>query len=120
MLIAYTNYHDPRSENLDLCLIPERPDQYAFPLKVSALRQVENAIIRVSALEGIKVKQEGEATLIVTPVEPAPMFITPSYPDLPGIRIKLAKFIFEPNIVRVFFTLPAGKAEWREWRPNEM
>ncbi len=121
MLLAYTNYHDPKADKVELCLVPEKIDQFAVPLKVSALQVTENAVIRVSALEGLKVKiDQSDGSVVATPVEPAQMFLTPSYPDYPGIRVKQLKFIREGNFIHVFFMSMSGKAEWKSWKPNEM
>ena len=122
MLIAYTNFLDPKSDTLELCIIPERLDPFAQPLRLAALMTTDNAIIRVSALEGIKVRRDSaENALLLEAVKPAKLFLTPSYPDLPGIEVKSLRILSaSERSFTIFFQAPSGKQDWREWRPNEM
>jgi hypothetical protein len=122
MLFAYTNSLDPRASQLDLCIIPERIDPFSHPIKVSALQLTAHAVVRVSALEGIKVKQDQtDRGLIVEPISPAKIFLTPSQPDLPGIEVKSVKIIwYEDGNMRTYFFPLTGSGTWREWKPNEM
>ena len=121
MLLAYVNYHDPKSDRLSLCIVPERLDPLAFPVKVTALCATENAVIRLSALEGIKVKKDpADGGMIVEAVEPSKLFLTPSQADLPGIQVKNYKIInLADGSHEVYFKPLMGGETWRAWNPNE-
>lgn len=120
MLLAYVNYHDPKGDRLSLCIIPERLDPLALPVKVTALCTTENAVIRISALEGIKVKRDMDGGFIIEAVEPSKLFLTPSQPDLPGIQVKNYKIInLAENNHEVYFKPLMGGENWRPWNPNE-
>lgn len=121
MLLAYVNFHQPAGDRLDLCIVPEKLDVFAAPIRVEALPLTTNAIVRVSSLEGIKVRlDDSDGGLIIAAVEPSKLFLTPSQPDLPGIEVGKFKIVLRSDSAHLVFFKPLmGSDTWKEWRPND-
>lgn len=118
MLFAYAYCYGSASERPELCLIPDKPDQFSVIVRVDSLIETAAAVIRLSPTEGIKVKFEDSA-LVIEAVIPARIFITPSLPDRPGIIVKSVRVVRRDNSYVTYIKDETRDAQWKPFKPNE-
>lgn len=120
MLFAYAYCFGSESERPELCLIPDKPDQFSVIVRVDSLIETKAAIIRLSPTEGIKVKYEPqESALLIEAVVPAKIYITPSQPDRPGVIVKSLKVVRKDDEFLSYFKDETRDSSWKLWKPNE-
>jgi hypothetical protein len=121
MLLAYVHCLGPEAPFPELCLIPERPDQFSYPVRVDALIQTDAAVVRLSCVEAVKVEIDPRDNgKIIEPVIPSKLYLTPSQPDRPGIVVRKVKVIkIDQMHHRTYFLGEAKDADWKEWMPNK-
>ena len=121
MLIAYAYCFGPTSGTPELCIIPSKPDQFSCMVRIHSLVPTASAVCRLSPTEGIKVFAESDPSfLVIEPIVPSKLFLTPSQPDRPGLEIKLARVKFVDDVkIDVFYKQSDKDSDWKPWRPNE-
>ncbi|NLF25226.1 MAG: hypothetical protein GX589_06155 [Deltaproteobacteria bacterium] len=120
MLFAYMLCSGLQSEHAELCLIPERPDQFSVPVRIESLEPTEAAVFRVGPTEAITVKVDPhDRGLIIEPFPPTKIHITPDLPQYPGVNVKKLKVLklAERSYRTLFQQEKDRNEEWREWVP---
>ena len=122
MLFAYVYCFGPQMEAPELCIVPSKPDTFSCAVRVSSLIETKSAIIRLSLSEGIKVRgDEKDGGLIVEPIVPSKLYITPSQPDRPGVHVKAIKADKNADGTwNTYFKEEGREMDWKPWRPNEV
>lgn len=122
MLLAYAYCFGTASEAPEMCIIPSKPDQFSCIVRVRSLIPTTNAICRLSPTEGMKVFPESEKdTLVIEPIFPSKLYITPSQPDRPGLAVLQVRLKFhDNNQIEVWFKQVEKDLEWKPWHPNEL
>ena len=121
MMLAYVHCFGVEASAPELCLVADRPDQLSVPVRVDTLLETDCAVCRLSQLETFKVKFDpSDGSMIIDPVIPTKLNITPTYPDRPGIEVRRLKIIrLGDRRYKTFFMQEGRDAEWRPWNPNE-
>jgi hypothetical protein len=121
MLLAYVHCFGVEAPAPELCLVPDRSDQGSNLVRVDALLETDCAVCRLSSFESFKVRfDEKDGGMIVEPVIPTKLSLTPTYPDRPGIDVKRVKIIkLGDRRYKTFFMQEGRDGEWRPWNPNE-
>ena len=120
MLLAYMNC-DPQANFPDLCLIPDKPDQFSVPVRVDTLRVTEAAVFRLGPEEALTVEKDPEdGGLVLVPFFPAKLYLTPDLPQYPGMGVKKAKiFISRDGVYSIYYVQDKdAQGTWREWIPS--
>ena len=121
MIIAYMTLPTSPLAPPVLCMLAEKPDQFSLPLPVEAMIETKAAVCRLGPQEGIKIRHDDtDNSLLIDPVIPGKIFVTPSLPDRPGFNVGRLKIRRDNGNLTVFFMPEKGPQEWREWRPNEL
>ena len=104
------------------CPNPEGPKKIAIRAgQKEAMIETKAAVCRLGPQEGIKIRYEdSDNSLLIDPVIPGKIFVTPSLPDRPGFNVGRLKIRRDDGNLTVFFMPEKGPQEWREWRPNEL
>ena len=100
----------------ELCLVPDKVDPLAVPIKVCELEPTHAAVFRVGTEESMTVVEQ-DGALILSGVEPALFFLTPNLSAFPGMRAKHLKVTRSADgKFRTFYS--KDKAKWDEWTPS--
>jgi hypothetical protein len=90
-------------------------------VRIHSLIPTVSAICRLSPTEGIRVLTESDPrTLIVEPISPGKLFLTPSQADRPGLEIRqaLVRFVDDTRI-DLSYKQSEKEPDWKPWLPNE-
>ena len=120
MLFAYMNCFGVESAHAELCLVPDRPDQFSVPVRIESLEATEAAVFRVGPVEAVTIKIDAlDRGLIIEPLSPAKLFVTPDLPQYPGVHVKKLKVLkLAERRYRTLFQQEKDRGEeWREWVP---
>jgi len=119
MLLAYMHFENARIP--ELALVADKPDQFSFPLRVADLRETTAAVCRLGPTECITVDlDEEDGGLIIAPLAPAHIYITPDLPTMPGVSVKKIKVTQDNTGDLITFYIPENdRGEgWIRWIPN--
>ena len=121
MLLAYIHPFGPQAAQPELCLIPSKPDMFSFPIRVETFVETHAAVYRLGPIEGVRVKTDkSDRGIILEPVPPSKMYLTPSQPDRPGFSIAAAKIVvLGDHKYETFYMTDLREPAWKKWFPNE-
>jgi len=121
MLLAYTHPFGPQSPRPALCLIASKPDGFSHPIPVEMLGDTEAAVYRMSPTEGLRVRRSGrDNSIVLEPVPPSKLYLTPSQPDRPGFIVATIKIVVRGDyLYETFFKRDLKLAEWSKWLPYD-
>lgn len=120
MLLAYMHC-DAQANSPDLCLIPDKPDQFSIPVRVETLRITDVAVYRVGPEEALTIDNDPQdGGLVLVPFFPAKLYLTPDLPQYPGMYVKKAKIcISRDGLYSIFYVQEKDPQDaWREWVPS--
>lgn len=102
----------------DLCLVPDKQDPLALPIRIEDLEPTDAAVFRVGENEAVVVTIDpSDGGSILAPCEPALIYLTPNLVQYPGMRAKFAKVVkIGERKYRTFFS--KDKSKWEEWVPS--
>lgn len=112
MLLCYM-HRDGNEAKPELCIITDKPDQFSRPVSIASLCTTEAASIRLGPNEGINVWFEDDGGVVIEPVKPSRIFLTPNQPDLPGFQVARVKVVTTEQGYRTFYQ--KDRVEWRAW-----
>lgn len=122
MLLAYMYCHGCDSEYPELCLLADKIDAFSSPVKVSSLRETNAAVCRLGPEESIIVSFDNtDGGLVVSPLFPANIYLTPNLPTFPGTVAKKIKiFLNEGKDDYVVYYLTDNDRDntWKLWIPD--
>lgn len=121
MLLAYTHPFGPQEPSPELCLIPAKPDTFSYPIPVEFLVETHAAVYRLGPLEGVRVKRDpSDNGIILEPVPPSRLYLTPSQPDRPGFTVAVAKVVVHGDKdYETFYKQDLKDTQWKKWFPND-
>lgn len=124
MLLAYA-LRTPQSPRPELCIIPERPDQFSCLIPVDILHESSAAVYRIGQGEAFRVWADAQdGGIVIEPVQPSKIYLTPSQADRPGILVKSVKIVQDSNGCMVtFYKQDRGQgkeSDWQRFHPNQM
>jgi len=101
----------------ELCLIPEKMNTGFYPLMIKDLIQTSCAMCFLSNEEATNIIFNEEGAVVVTPLKPAKLYLTPNRPEKPGFSVTKIKIHFlTNNTVKVFYDRDKG---WEEFTPSK-
>ena len=121
MLLAYLHPFGPQANQPELCLIPTKPDMFSFPIRVETFCETHAAVYRLGPNEGVRIKtDENDSGIIIEPVPPSRLYLTPSQPDRPGFVVACCKVVVTGDRQYETFYMQEGQlGSWKKWYPNE-
>lgn len=119
MFLCFKAIERNGEQKMELCLLSAKPERINPPVRVDLLEPNEAAFYWIGYGEGVNVVYvPEERARIIRPILPAQIFITPSQPDQPGVKVNSLKVIkhgereFEVHFSR-------DKSErWERWICN--
>ncbi len=120
MLFAYAFCFGPQNRP-EICISADKPDANSFPVPIRNFVETKHAIIRISQQEGIRVRlDEEDGGIVIEPISPARLHVTPNQAERAGMTVKLLKIIFaEDGSFEARYRDESREANWKIWRPNE-
>lgn len=121
MLLAYVHPFGPREPQPELCLIPSKPDTFSYPIPVESFVETHAGVYRLGPNEGVRIKTDpNDRGIIIEPVPPSKLYLTPSQPDRPGFVVARAKVVvLGDHDYETFYISDLRTPEWKKWFPNE-
>ncbi len=119
MLLAFM-HTSVEARSPELCLIPEKPDKFSVLARIETLRVTDAAVYRLSPEEAFTVERdEQDGGMVITPLHPARLFLTPNLPQYPGVQVKKVKILKDAEgRFRLQYQNEKDVQEtWREWHP---
>ncbi len=102
----------------ELCLVPDKPDPLAMPIKIDDLKPTEAAVFRVGQEEGLVVTRDhSDGAILLAPMKPSFIYLTPNLAQFPGMRADFVKIIsLGEKQYRTYYS--KDKSRWDEWTPH--
>lgn len=117
MVLCFAGGLGINKDEIDLCLVPDKPDILSVPIRISDMFDTVAAFIRLGPEEGVNVKvDEQDGGIIITALSGAPIYLTPNLNLSPGYKVKKMKIFKEEGQYRTYFERE-GKG-WEEWISN--
>lgn len=120
MLFAYAFCFGPQNRP-EICISADKPDANSFPVPIRNFVETKYAIIRISQQEGLRVRiDEEDGGIILEPISPSRLHVTPNQAERAGMTVKLLKVNFaEDGSFVAHYRDESREAQWKIWRPNE-
>jgi hypothetical protein len=121
MLLAFMHCFGAQSNCAELCIVPDKPDQFSVPVRVDTLEVTDAAVLRLGPIEAITVRLDPRDNgMVIEPMFPAKLFITPDLPQYPGVHVKRLKILrTAERQYQVYFLHDKDREEdWRAWHAN--
>ena len=122
MLLSYVHCFGPQSEQPELCIVPDKPDQFSVPARVDTIGVTDAGVFRVGPAETFVAKVDPEdGGLIIEPVKPSKLFITPDLPEQPGVKARSIKILKneEGRCKSYYLADRPDEKHWQEWDPTK-
>ena len=116
MLLAYVPNIRDQNGLPTLCLIPDKQDKFSDPVPLNCLTPDSGAVYHIGSGESVKVYTENN-DVVIEPVRPAILYLTPDLPERPGYRVDRIKV--QPrgdNRYHVFYD--RDRQGWSVWSSN--
>jgi hypothetical protein len=94
---------------------------FSFPIRVETLVETIAAVYRLGPQEGVRVKHDSnDGGIVLEPVPPSKLYLTPSQPDRPGFQVACAKVVvLGDNQYETFYMQDLKAPAWKKWYPND-
>ena len=78
-------------------------------------------MFRVGPIESLLIRRDSADTVILYPIFPAKLYLTPDLPQYPGTFVKMLKLTKKPDgsYQTVFLQEKDAEGQWRDWNPNK-
>lgn len=119
MLLAYVHLTEREPS---LCLLAEKTDAFSRPVPVDALPITDAAVCRLGPYEAVLTKQTDDGWVVISPMEPSKLLLTPQQIDSPGFEVaRLRLRISEEGDYQVQFQQEKdiSRGDWHNWEPNK-
>jgi hypothetical protein len=105
-------------DEIDLCLVPDKPDSLSVPVRVKDLSATVAAFQRIGPEEGVTTTfDEQDGALVINALNPASIYLTPNLPQSPGYRVRKVKILLSQDGSYRTLYEREGKG-WEEWIAN--
>lgn len=118
MLLAF--FHLTEREP-SLCLLAEKTDAFSRPVPVEALPITDSAVCRLGPYEAVLTKQDSDGWVIISPMEPSKLLLTPQQLDTPGFQVARVRLrVTAEGGYRTEFQQEKDieRGDWHVWNPN--
>lgn len=117
MIFGFVSGVATQGEAGELCIVADKASGYSIPVKVKTLRPTDAAVHLISNEEAVTVAIDAnDQGMIISPVRPSMLYLTPNMPEKPGFKVDKVKVIPQANnTYRCFFDRGRG---WENWTPN--
>jgi hypothetical protein len=120
MLLAYSHCAYPDKLSFELCLIPDKPDDFGRPMPLSLIEVTESAVLKVGAGESCLIRPTNkDGAIVIDPIKPAKIYLTLDRPDQPGFAVKTALLRKEGSVWRISYQRVHPDDPWIAWEPLE-
>lgn len=120
MHLAYSYYPTASGPKCELCIVPDKPENWSLPFPVDLMLNNPAAFYFIGPGEGINVHEVPEENAkILEACPPAFFFITPNRADNPGVKATELKIIPQGDKQYSTFYKRDNKAEWKEFVSNQ-
>jgi hypothetical protein len=120
MLLAYVHCFGSEADCPELCIVATKPDSFSVPVRIDSLVETEAGIYCLSLTEAMVVRKDpGDGGIILEPLRPTKLFLTPDLHDQPGLTVRKAKVVKKGERRYESFFLQERHAEgdWQKWEP---
>lgn len=117
MLLAYITGFGEKNDQLELCLIPDKPDSLARPVPIRSLFPNTAGVVRIGPDEAVNINIDPEGAMVVSGVAPATIYLTPNLPMSPGFRARRIKLVSSEKGYSTYYD--RDKGNWDEWIANK-
>lgn len=119
MILAYVGGLGPQRDEIDLCLVADKLDSVAVPVRVKDLFPTSAAVVRIGLEEAVIVKRdETDQSLIIAALPPGGIFLTPNLMQSPGMKVRRIKVTGDsPEEYRTYYD--RERSGWEEWVANK-
>jgi len=120
MLLAYVHCDGAEGGGPQLCIVPDKPDQFSIAAKVDMLGETTSAIYRVGPVESlITYRDPDDGGIIIKPIRPAKLFLTLNLSDSPGNSVDKVKILkgADGNFQSFFHQERFKEGDWHVWEP---
>ena len=121
MILAHVPFSLGDTHYTELCLVPGDKDQFASAFRVRLLRPTASGVYYISLKEAVSVIQgEEKGSIIIDPIKPSSIYLTPDTATQPGFRIGRLKLIVNATgeDYNVFYMPSDMRGSWRQWEAN--
>ena len=119
MLLAFVAPRGRENSQPELCIIPRQCGEYSPPFPVAAIQPESAAVYYIGPSEGLMARYGDEQnSIIVEPIPPAIMNLTPDGTDQPGYRTARVKIVHTATGYRTYH-MRAGDTTWTVWEANK-
>lgn len=120
MLLAHVLFRDEQGPYTELCIVPEDSDKFSAAMPIRVLYPATDAVFYVGPKESLIVNDgPNPGSLILSPVTPAEIYITPNSGMQPGLRVHQLLLVPDENKYRTFYISQSTDNEWREFTANK-
>jgi len=118
MLFGLITLNGEENEKPELCIMPDKPSPITKACRIKHLVETSYAVHMLSGEEGFTVQKEDDGFLVVSPLSPVKLYITPNRPERPGFSVNAVKVKFseQDRAPEVFFM--RERKGWEQWNPN--
>ena len=119
MLFGLVTLSGEEREKPELCILPDKNTALSRACRLKHLVETSYAVHMLSGEEGFTVQHEEDGAIIVSPLSPVKLYITPNRPERPGFSVNAIKVKFsekESDTPRVHFM--RERKGWEAWNPN--
>ena len=121
MLFGLVTLHGEENQRPELCILPDKPSVLTKVCRVKHLVETSYAVHMLSGEEGFTVQLEDDGFVVVSPLSPVKLYITPNRPERPGFSVNAVKVKFpeqeSKRAPEVFFM--RDRKGWEAWNPNK-
>lgn len=119
MLLAYLHPYGTKNEVARLCILADKIDTMSIPVPVESLPVTVGGVYRLGLYESCTVNKEEDGALLIRPVLPTQVYITPNQPDRPGTIVGRLKIYIEGDgIYKTFFAFDKDpEGTWKPFDP---
>ncbi len=118
MMLGLVTLKGAEDELPELCIVPDKPSHLCEAVKVSKLLITDFAVQLLGIEEGFTLqKNDSGAGVILTPMVPAKLYLTPNRADKPGFSVSAAKIVEGTDGTFAISFRREGR-DWQDWNPN--
>lgn len=119
MMLAHVPFSIGDTHYTELCLVPGDKDSFALPLRIRLLRPTASAVYYLGVKEAVSViLGEERGSIIIDPIKPTPIYLTPDTATQPGFRIGRLKIMANGEDYDVHYMPSDLRGTWRRWEAN--
>ena len=105
------------AQKVELAIASDRPSNTMAPIPMAALRPSQAGLYFMGLEESFRVSWEADNSIVISPVKPSKLYLTPNRPEKPGFAVSKIRVSIDQNGTEsAFFDRDKG---WEEFLPNQ-